>query len=61
MELGIHEDVLVAALPRSRPIRSSDESAEIDDDVLTQSPTVFVVDPDPVTGRWSRICSKGQN
>ena len=60
MELGIHEDVLVAALPRSRPIRSSAESAKTYDGVLTQSPTVFVVDPDPVTGKIVKDLLQGQ-
>jgi len=47
MEVGIHEDVFVAPLRRSR----SAALAGIYDGVLTQSPTVFVVDPDPGTGK----------
>jgi len=51
MEVGIHDDVLVVALPRSRSIPHPAESAGIENSVLAQSLTVFVVDPDPVTGK----------
>src|SRR5271157_3475580 len=39
----------VAALSRSRSAPLTAESAEIDGEGLAQSPTVFVVDPDPDT------------
>ncbi len=51
MEVGICDNVVVAALPRRGLLPSPAESAETCDSVLTQSPTVFVVDPDPVTGK----------
>ncbi|MGA2253731.1 MAG: response regulator [Thermoguttaceae bacterium] len=46
--------MMVAAL-------SVSESAEIHDDVLAISPTVFVVDPDPVTGTMVKDLLRGYN
>ena len=46
--VGSHEDVLNLPLPRTRP--ASAAAVGIDDGVPAGASTVFVVDPDPVTG-----------
>jgi len=48
MEVGSHENA--AAFRRSPPLLPVAKSTGIHDDVLAESPTVFVVDPDPLTG-----------
>ncbi|MGO9111268.1 MAG: response regulator transcription factor [Thermoguttaceae bacterium] len=50
----VRNDGFVAELYRSRSALLAAESAEIDDVVFAQPPTVFVVDPDPVTGTMVR-------
>jgi FixJ family two-component response regulator len=48
--VGTEVDVLVTELRMSRSAPFTAESVEIQDDVLLQVPTVFVIDPDPATG-----------
>jgi len=59
LEAGIHDDVHVAALRRSRSAPSAAGSAGFFDGVLTERPTVFVVDPDPITAKIVRDLLQG--
>ena len=59
MEIELHEDVRVLALQPSGPIPSPPESPRIYDGFLTPRPTVFVVDPDPATGKMVKDLLQG--
>ncbi len=55
---SVENDVFAAGLLPNRAALA-DDSAEIDDEVLAQPPTVFVVDPDPVTGTMVKDLLQG--
>ena len=57
--VGTYDDDLAVALCRSRPAPPAAESVGVLDAVLAQPPTVFVVDPDPVTGKMAKELLQG--
>ncbi len=52
-----NDDFVEASIPG--PAALADGSAEIDDEVLAQPPTVFVIDPDPGTGTMVKDLLRG--
>jgi len=59
--LETHDDVPVAPLVRSRPAPRGNTSTQQHGAAISQSPTVFVLDPDPVTGKMVENLLQGKS